>query len=119
MKFSPAFAKTAAIAAIALAAAGTASVAEARGNVFFSVGGMVAPGVSVGVSNVAPVYSPPVTYVQPAPVYVEPAPVYVQPEPVYYGYGAPVYYGGTYVYGHRHWDRHERWEHGRGHGHRH
>lgn len=110
MKFSPAFAKTAAIAAIALAAAGTASVAEAHGNVFFSVGGMVAPGVSVGVSNVAPVYYPPVTYVQPAPVYVEPAPVYVQPEPVYYG--APVYYGGTYVYGHRHW-RHERWEHER------
>lgn len=101
MKFSPVFAKTAAVAAIALAAVGTASVAEAHGNVFFSVGGNIAPGVALGVSNMPPVYYPPVTYVQPAPVYVEPAPVYVQPEPVYYG--APVYYGGTYVYGHRHW----------------
>jgi hypothetical protein len=118
MKFSPVFAKTAAVAAIALAGAGTASVAQAHSNVFFSIGGNVAPGVAVGVSNMPPVYYPPVTYVQPAPVYFEPAPVYVQPEPVYYG--TPVYYGGGYVYGHRHW-RHERWEHGRGGhgGHRH
>ena len=110
MKFSSITAKTAAIAALALAAAGTASVAEARGNVFFSVAGNVAPGVSVGVSN-APVYYPPVTYVQPAPVYVQPAPVYAAPVygPAYgYGYGvsyaAPVYYGprGHWAHGHRH-----------------
>jgi hypothetical protein len=113
MKFSPVLAKAAAVTAIALAAAGTASVAQARGNVFFSIGGNIAPGVAVGVSNMAPVYYPPVTYVQPAPVYVEPAPVYMEAQPVYYGYGAPVYYGGGYAYGHRHW-AHERWEHGHG-----
>ena len=108
IKFSPVFAKTAAIAALALAAAGTATVAQARDNVFFSIGANLAPGVAVGVSNMPPVYYPPVTYVQPAPVYVEPAPVYYQPAPVYYA--APVYYGRV-----GHWRHgHERWEHGRG-----
>ena len=89
MKFSRSvFAKVGA-AALALAAAGTASVAQARSDVYFSVGAHVAPGVAIGVSN-APVYYPPV-YVQPQPVYVQPAPVYVRPAPVYYG-AAPVYY---------------------------
>lgn len=73
----------AAAAALALAAIGTATVAEARSNVYFSVGANVAPGVSLGVSN-APVYYG-------APVYV-PAPVYYQPAPIVYS--APVYYGG-------------------------
>jgi hypothetical protein len=112
MKFS--FGKTVAVAALALAAAGTASVAQARSNVYFSVGANLAPGVAVGVSNVAPVYYPPVTYVQPAPVYVEPAPVYYA-QPVYgpsvVTYAAPVYYGGGYY---RHWG-HRGW----GHGHHH
>ncbi len=109
MKFSPVIAKSAAMAALVLAAAGTASVAQARDNVFFSIGANLAPGVAVGVSNMPPVYYPPVAYVQPAPVYVQPAPVYVQP-PVVYGpaavaYAAPVYYRG-------HWRGHG---HGRGH----
>lgn len=121
-------AKIVAVATVALAAAGTASVAQAHDNVFFSLGANLAPGVAVGVSNVPPVYYPPVTYVQPAPVYVQPAPVYVQPAPVYVEpspvyypagvtYAAPVYYGRGW--GHRHWE-HERWEHERGeHGHGH
>ncbi len=49
--------------ALALGALGAASVAEARTDVYFSLG---VPGV----------------YVQPEPVYVQPQPVYVQP-PVY------------------------------------
>ena len=115
VKFSPVFAKTAAVAALALAAAGTATVAQARDNVFFSIGANLAPGVAVGVSNMPPVYYPPVTYVQPAPVYVQPAPVYYQPAPVSVYYGAPVYYGraGYWRRGHERWE-HGRWEHGRG-----
>jgi hypothetical protein len=96
MKFSRSVYAKVGVAALALAAAGMASVAQARSDVYFSVGANVAPGVAVGVSN-APVYYPPV-YVQPQPVYVQPAPVYVRPAPVYYG-AAPVYYGaGPVVY---------------------
>ncbi len=87
------YAKVAAL-ALALAAAGTATVAQARSDVFFSIGANVAPGVSLGVTNMAPVYYPPV-YVQPQPVYVQPAPVYysapayvVTPAPVIYGAGS-------------------------------
>jgi hypothetical protein len=90
------FARTAAIAAVALAALGTASVAQARSDVFFSLGANIAPGVTLGVSNARPYYAPPV-YVQPAPVYYEPAPVYYQPAPVYYR-PAPVYYEQAPVY---------------------
>src|SRR5215208_111110 len=96
----------AAAAALALAAAGIASVAQARSNVYFSVGANVAPGVAIGVSN-APVYYPPV-YVQPAPIYYQPAPVYVpaptyyvRPAPIYYVQSAPVY-GAGYQYGRGH-----------------
>ena len=113
-----AFVKAAAATAVALAALGTASVAQAAGNVAFSIGGNIAPGVAVGVSS-APGYgyggavygvAPPV-----APVYVQPAPVYYPPAPVYYQpvvYAAPYYgyYGVRYVnYGHG--------GHGHGHGH--
>ena len=63
-----AFVKAAAAAAIALAALGTASVAQARSDVFFSIGANIAPGVTLGVSNGV--------YYRPAPVYVAPAPVY-------------------------------------------
>jgi hypothetical protein len=95
MKFSRSvFAKAAAV-AVALAALGTASVAEAR--VFASVGINLAPGVVVGASNV-PVYYPPVypqPYYAPAPVYYTPA--YYAPAPVYYG--PPVFIGGRWVFG--------------------
>lgn len=94
-----AFVKAAAVAAVALGALGTASVAQASSDVFFSIGANVAPGVSLGVSNV-PYYPQPV-YVQPAPVYYQPAPVvYYQPQPVYYQpsvYVAAPVYGVTYV----------------------
>lgn len=92
-----AFVRVATVAGIALAALGTASVAQAGGNVAFSIGANIAPGVSLGISS-APYYgygyaAAPV-YVQPAPVYYAPAPVYYQPAPVYY---APaVYYSGYY-----------------------
>ena len=78
----------AAAAGVALAALGTASVAQARSDVFFSIGANVAPGVTLGISNARPYYPAPV-YVQPAPVYYQPAPVYYQP--AYYE-PAPVYY---------------------------
>lgn len=106
-----AFVKAAAAAGVALAALGTATVAQARSDVFFSIGANVAPGVSLGVSN-APYYPRPV-YVQPAPVYYQPAPVYYEPQPVYYQpesvyyqpqtvYVAPPVYGVNYV---RPWHR--------------
>ncbi len=107
MKISrSAFVKAAAAAGVALAALGTASVAQARSDVFFSIGANVAPGVTLGVSN-APYYRPAPVYYQPAPVYYEPAPVYYQPAPVYYQpsvyYTAPVV---TYVRPRHH--RHHR-----------
>jgi hypothetical protein len=110
MKISRSVCAKVAAAALALAAAGTASVAQARSNVYFSVAAPVAPGVVLGVSN-APVYYPPVYsqpyYVQPAPVYYNYYdPVYVRPAPVYYR-PAPVYFGATY-YGHRHHRHHHR-----------
>ncbi|MEO7245103.1 MAG: hypothetical protein ABIX12_08145 [Rubrivivax sp.] len=53
-------------AALAAAALGTASVAQARADVYLTFG---IPGRPA--------------YVEPAPVYVRPEPVYVQPRPVY------------------------------------
>ena len=94
------FVKAAAAAGIALAALGTASVAQARSNVFFSIGANVAPGVTLGVSN-APYY-PATTYYAPAPVYYQPAPVYYQPAV----YVAPRVVTYVRPYGHRyghHW----------------
>ena len=61
MKFSRSVYAKAGAVALALAAAGTATVAQARSDVFFSIGANVAPGVAVGVSN-APYYPP--AYVQ-------------------------------------------------------
>jgi hypothetical protein len=117
MKFSRSVYVKAAVVAVAMAAAGTATVAQARSDVFFSVGANVAPGVNIGVSNAPyyPAYYPQPVYVQPQPVYVQPAPIYV-PQPVYYGYGyarpAPVY-GVNYYYGPQ-W-RHRGGGHGQGH----
>jgi hypothetical protein len=101
-------------ATLALAAAGTATVAQARDNVYFSIGANVAPGVVIGASNY---YAP--RYYAPAPVYYQPAPVYYAPAPVAYEYYGPVYYDPVvrvryhwhpqhhrYYYvrnGHRHW----------------
>ena len=101
-----AFVKAAAAAAIALAALGTASVAQARSDVFFSIGANIAPGVTLGVSN-GVYYRPAPVYVAPAPVYYQPAPVYYEQTPVYYQpamyYAAPVVtYVRPYGYGHRH-----------------
>lgn len=97
-----------AAAALALAAMGFAGAAQARENVFWSVG-VSTPGVGVNVGNVGSVYvQPQPVYIQPQPVYVEPAPVYYQPAPVYYQprpvyvQPAPVYYGRPYGWNRRH-----------------
>lgn len=60
---------------------GIASAAQARSDVYFSVGIAGAPAAYV---------APAPVYVQPAPVFVQPAPVYVQPTPTYV-YPRPVY----------------------------
>ena len=69
-----------AAAAAGLAAAG---LAQAGGNVYWSVGAEVAPGVSVGVGNAPPVL------VAPAPLY---APVYARPVYTQPVYARPVVY---------------------------
>jgi PXPV repeat (3 copies) len=121
MKVSRSFYATAAAGALALAALGTTTAAQAK-DVFWSVG-ISSPGVQLGFANAPvvqhypqPVYvAPQPVYVQPAPIYYRPAPVYVQPAPIYYrpapvygiGYAvpAPVFRPG-YGHGHRHgWDR--------------
>jgi hypothetical protein len=124
MKFSRSLAIKAAAGALVLAAAGTASVAHAGSNVYFSVGA-VTPGVAVAASNV-PVYGYPygAAVVAPAPVFVPP-PVVVQAAPVIYPspyYGRPVvgvnyYYGPAFHgHGHGHWGHgNGRWQ-GGGHG---
>ena len=76
---------------VALAAVGTA--AQARDNVYWSLGVEAAPGVSIGVGNVRPVYAAPPVYIAPQPIYVAPRPVVITPAPVYYARPAPVYYG--------------------------
>lgn len=108
---------SAALAAVALGAAGSA---QARSDVSWSVG-IGAPGAQVVVGNApryyaapAPVYYPQPVYVQPRPVYY-PQPVYVQPRPVYVS--APVYVAPpppVWVrpgrgYGHRHHDHGPGW----------
>ncbi len=92
-----------AIATLAVAAMGFAGSAQARDNVYWSVG-VGAPGVGVNVGNG---YQPQPVYVQPQPVYVQPAPVYYQPRPVFvqpqvvYEAPQPVYYGRPHG-----WQRH-------------
>lgn len=85
--------KLATAAGIALAALGTASTAQARGDVFFTIGASVAPGLTLGISS-APFYRPAPVYYAPATVYYGPAHVYYQSAPVYY-HPAPVYYQST------------------------
>ena len=89
--------KTLIVGALALAGSLAAGVAQARGDVQWSVtiGGPI--GVPV-YSQPYPVYSQPYpvysqpypVYSQPYPVYTQPAPVYVRPAPVY-SQPAPVY----------------------------
>lgn len=85
-----------ATAALAVAALGFAGAAQARDDVYWSVG-VGSPGVSVNVGNAYPVYTQPApVYVQPAPVYYQPAPVYVRPAPVFVQ-PRPYYYGPPQV----------------------
>lgn len=96
-----------AAAALALAAMGFASSAQARDNVYWSVG-VGSPGVAFNVGNFGPVYvEPQPVYIQPRPVYVQPAPVYYQPRPVYVE-PAPVYYQPQPVYYARPYGWHRR-----------
>lgn len=95
--------KTTALGLVALAGAIAVGAAQARSDVYWSVG-ISAPGYPVGVgasfSNAPVVYPrpvywappPPVVYAPP-PVYYVPRPVYVQPAPVYYYEGDAYYYG--------------------------
>lgn len=69
-----------AAAALSAAALGTATVAEARPDIYFSVGFQSGP-----------------TWVEPAPVYVQPRRVYVEPQPVYVQ-PRPVYVQPRYVH---------------------
>ena len=107
--------------AVALGTLGAAGVAQARNDVYWSVG-VGSPGVAVGVGNVPPVYvvAPQPVYVAPQPVYVAPQPVYVAPRhvygppPAYYAPPRVVYRPAPYYYGppgyykrHKH-HRHDR-----------
>jgi hypothetical protein len=106
LKFSRAFAVAAALAALA-------TTAQARDNVYWSLGIDAAPGVSLGVGNHRPVVvAPAPVYVAPPPVYVAPRPVLVAPQPVYYVRPAPVYVDGHYVHpGKRHKKHHRHHRH--------
>lgn len=94
--FSTQAIRTAALAALAVAAFVGASTAQARDDVQFSI-----TFGSPGYVQQSPVYvqAAPV-YVQPAPVYSRPAPVYVRPAPVY-SVPAPVYVAPAPVYSQR------------------
>lgn len=104
-----------AAAALALAAMGFTSAAQARDNVRWSVG-IGTPGATVNVGNSgyggavyqAPIYvQPQPVFVAPAPVYYQPRPVYVQPAPVYYA-PQPTYYAPQPIYVERPRYRHHR-----------
>jgi hypothetical protein len=110
MKTSRSLIAKAGIAAVVLAAAGTASIAQARDHVSFSIGANIAPGVAISATNAPYYYAP--AYVAPAPVYVAPAPVYYSAPPVYYA-PAPVV-GVRYVWSPVH-HRYYYYEHGRRH----
>ncbi|MEJ7930896.1 hypothetical protein WG922_13025 [Ramlibacter sp. AN1015] len=123
------------------ALAGGAGAAHAGSDVYWSLGVSPAPGVSIGVGNVAPVYVRPAPiYVQPAPVYVQPAPIYahppvvyspprvvygtpgyyVQPAPVIHGWHpGPQFHGRPHRHGHGHKHPHRGGGRGHGHGHGH
>jgi hypothetical protein len=94
------FPKRAAAVAFGLLALASAGAAQARSDVYFSIG--VQP--SHVYVEPQPVYvQPQPVYVQPRPVYAQPQPVYVQPRPVYVqpqpGYGPHGGYGPRPGYG--------------------
>ena len=106
-------------ATLAVAAMGFTGTAQARDNVYWSVG-VGTPGAVVNVGNALPVYSQPqVIYTPPPVVYTQPAPVYVQPRPYYYGQPQVVYTQPQVVYGHpgkRHgWHKKHKYDHDDGH----
>lgn len=93
-----------ATAALAVAAFGATSAAQARSDLYFSIGVQGAP-VYV---EPAPVYvQPRPVYVQPPPVYDQPRPVYVQP-PVYVAPAAGYERRGLPVYGYAYEEEDER-----------
>ncbi|MBS0391078.1 MAG: hypothetical protein KGM60_14755 [Comamonadaceae bacterium] len=99
----------AATAGVALALMVGAGTAQARSDVYWSVG-VGAPGVALGVGNAAPVYyapPPPVYYAPPPVVYAPPRPVYYAPPPVVYA-PQPIGYG----YYQRGWGHHHHHHHG-------
>lgn len=77
-----------AVGALALAAVGMATSAQA-GDVFWSIG-VNSPGVQLGVANGAPMVMVPV-YAEPRVVYRQPRVVYEEPRQVVYVRQAPVY----------------------------
>ena len=88
---------------------GAAGMAQARSDVFWSVG-VGSPGVAIGVGNL-----PPPVYVQPRPVYVQPRPVYYGPPPAHYAPPRVVYRPGPgYYWGDGHHRKHRK--HHRRHG---
>ena len=92
---------------VSLGTLGVAGTAQARSDVYWSVG-VGSPGVAIGVGNVPPVVVAPPVYVQPAPVYVQPRPVYLAPGP-YYATPPVVYRPAPYRAGPRgHWGRHHK-----------
>ena len=91
-----------AFALVAFAALGTAGLAQARSNVYWSVGVNAAPGVALNVGSIPPMVAAPV-YVAPAPVYYGPPVTYVQPAPVYYVPSRVIYGRPVYVRRHHHW----------------
>lgn len=104
------------------ALSGAASLAQARDDVYWSIG-VNSPGVSVGVTNTRPVavYPAPVIVHSPPPVVYAPPPVIYSPPPSRSVRPVVVHQAPVVVYGppphRRHWDDHP----GRGHkhGHRH
>jgi hypothetical protein len=85
-----------------------ASQAQARDNVYWSVG-VNSPGVAVGVSNAPPVvYGYPVY--DPRPVVVYPRPVVVAPQPVYYGPPAYRWEERRHRKWHKRHHRHHGWD---------
>ena len=105
-------------AALVTAALGIGGTAQARSDVYWSVG-VGAPGAQVVLGNAPPIYVNPVPVYAPRPVYYS-EPVYVQPRPVYYA--PPVYVQPRPIYVQQApvWERSgyydDRHRHGNGHG---
>jgi hypothetical protein len=100
------FRPLAAVALLALTVG--AGTAQARDNVYWSLGVDAAPGVSLGVGNTRPVViAPQPVYVAPQPVYLAPRPVVVH-RPVMLVEPEPVYIERGRHRGHKHKHRHHR-----------